>query len=490
MTTLINPQKIRDAVERHKPTLATTPGTGYIAEKLEKHHWRTQPFATPPPGSDLKPIPGDPGLPFIGHTFELMRLGADYQLRRYQQFGPISWATVFGRRGVAVAGPEGTQAVLANKENTYSQGGWRYLIDTFFHRGLMLLDGDEHRYHRRIMQAAFTRERLNGYTNIADAVINEQIATTPHDHELELYPMLKQLTLTVAAHVFMAADTNTADTNVEYLNDAFIAAVRGGTAIVRYPVPGGRWSRGIHGRRVLEKYFRDAIPEKRRTTSPDFFSALCHAASDDGETFHDDDIVNHMIFLMMAAHDTATITTTVAAYNLARHPEWQNAVRDEIAAHNGPITPAFLDSLTTLDNVINESLRLVGPVPAFVRETTTDTELLGHYVPGGSFLLVDPWVNHLLPEYWTNPQTFDPDRFSSHRNEHKQHPFLFVPFGGGAHRCIGMRFGILEVKTILCRLLATYQLELPESYQVRWDTSSLPFPADGLPMRLTALRRG
>lgn len=486
MSTVMHPKNLKNAVVRHKPTIATLPGTRLIADRLEHHNWRTEPFATPPVGSGLKPVLGDPGLPLLGHTFEMMRLGPAYQMRRYHQFGPVSWANVFGRRGVAIAGPEATQAVLVNRDNTYSQGGWRYLIDTFFHRGLMLLDADEHRYHRRIMQAAFTRERLEGYTEVADEVISSHVRNLTRGGSIELYPTLKQLTLGVATRVFMDAGDES-DALVTKLNDAFIATVRGGTALVRYPLPGGRWSRGLRGRRLLENYFHSHLPAKRRENSRDLFAALCHATSEDGETFSDDDVVNHMIFLMMAAHDTATITTTATAYHLAKYPAWQEKVRAEVSGHEEPVSPAYLDGLTTLENVISESLRLVAPVPAFIRETVKDTDILGFYVPKGTFLLVDPWVNHLLPQFWTEPENFDPDRFAPHRREDKQHPFLFVPFGGGAHRCIGMRFGMLEVKTILHHLLRTYRLELKPGYEVHWDTSSLPFPTDGLPIALTKL---
>ena len=70
-------------------------------------------------------------------------------------------------------------------------------------------------------------------------------------------------------------------------------------------------------------------------------------------------------------------------------------------------------------------------------------------------------MNHRLPEIWTDPEKFDPDRFTEPRNEHKRHRYAFTPFGGGAHKCIGMVFGQLEVKTIMHRLLRRYRLELP-----------------------------
>ena len=94
--------------------------------------------------------------------------------------------------------------------------------------------------------------------------------------------------------------------------------MRAATSFVRFPVPGLRWSRGLAGRRLLEDYLRPRIPEHRASDGDDLFTALCHAQSEDGETFTDDDVVNHMIFLLMAAHDTSTSTLTTMAYYLAQ----------------------------------------------------------------------------------------------------------------------------------------------------------------------------
>ncbi len=103
-----------------------------------------------------------------------------------------------------------------------------------------------------------------------------------------------------------------------------------------------------------------------------------------------------------------------------------------------------------------------------MRQTVRDTDLLGYYIPKGTNVIAYPGMNHRLPELWTDPLKFDPDRFTEPRNEHKRHRYAFTPFGGGAHKCIGMTFGQLEIKTILHRLLRRYRLELPRpGYQPR-----------------------
>jgi cytochrome P450 len=195
-----------------------------------------------------------------------------------------------------------------------------------------------------------------------------------------------------------------------------------------------------------------------------------------------------MIFLMMAAHDTSTITTAAVTYFLAKHPEWQDRARQEsLALGEGPVDIDALERLSALDMVIKESLRLVAPVPLVMRRTVKPAEVEGHFIPADTLVAVAPAVNHFDPACWTNPDDFDPGRFEPGRAEDKSHRNAWIPFGGGAHKCIGMHFGILEVKAILHEMLRTHRWTVAADYQVRWDNTSLPVPVDGLPVQFHPL---
>ncbi|WP_291418873.1 cytochrome P450 [Actinophytocola sp.] len=442
--------------------------------------WPRKDLSAPPAGSSLKAVQGDAGLPVLGHSLEMLRLGIDYAMQRYRTYGPVSWVRAFGTRVVSATGPDATQVVLANKDKAYSQQGWEYFIGPFFHRGLMLLDFEEHLYHRRLMQLAFTADRLSGYMGQVGAVVRSQLDLWAARDRFLVYPALKQLTLDVATKVFMASSIGG---DSDRLTRAFVDTVRAGTALVRLPV--GRWGAGLRGRKVLEDYFRRSLPAKRASDSDDLFAALCHAKTDDGEMFTDDDVVNHMIFLMMAAHDTSTIATSAVTYYLGKHPDWQARVREEsLALGDEPLTVDAASSLPALDLVLKESMRLVAPVPWMVRKTVKDTELLGHHLPAGVFVTTLAWVNHLLPEYWSDPYQFDPERFAEGRREDKSHRFAYMPFGGGVHKCIGMHFGTYEVKTLVHELVRRFEWSVDEDYEVRWDPTALPVPKDGLPITL------
>lgn len=463
------------------------------AEKwLRGRQWEQFALAEPPDGSGLRPVMGDAGLPVIGHMIEIFRGGPDFVLDMYRKYGPVHFLYTPALQSVLTLGPDASQAVLSNRNKDFSQRAWDPMIGPFFKRGLMLLDFDEHMFHRRIMQEAFTRGRLSGYVEHIDSVARHVLTTdwVADDPRFLFHPAMKALTLDIASVVFMGHPPGSDHELVTRINRAFTTTTRAGNAIIRRGVPPFHWWRGLRARRELEDYFAQRVAEQRGSEGSDMLTVLCHAQDENAERFSDADIVSHMIFLMMAAHDTSSSTTTTMAHQLAAHPEWQERCRDESdRVGDGPLDIDALEKLESLDLVMNESLRMVTPVPWNFRRAVRDTDLLGYFIPAGTDVMTWPALNHRLPELWTRPEQFDPDRFAEPRSEHKRHRYAFAPFGGGAHKCIGMVFGQLEIKTVMHRLLRRYRLELPHpDYRPRYDWGGMPVPIDGMPIVLRPLR--
>jgi cytochrome P450 len=430
-------------------------------------------------------IPGDFGLPLIGHTYEALSGKAYTDRARYDRYGPVHWSKAFGRKSVNMIGPDAAGEVLQNRDRAFANGpGWDFFIGKFFTRGLMLLDFEEHHRHRRIMQQAFTNDRLAAYLEPMNEVLAQGITAWEQQPDFRVYPALKQLTLDVATRTFMGGEIGA---EADRLNRAFTDCVRAGTAIFRFPVPGLRWKRGLDGRALLVDYLRKQLPAKRASDGADLFTALCHAEDEDGARFTDEDIVNHMIFLLMAAHDTTTITMTTMAYYLAKHPDWQERCREESRALGTPTVPYDrLGELVSLDLVMKECMRLVTAVPGVARKTVKDTQVLGYKIPADTYVTVNMHLTQNLDEYWPDHTRFDPERFAEHRREDKVHRHAWIPFGGGVHKCIGLYFGGMQVKAAMHQILLHYRWDVPDSYTMPIDWTSLPRPKDGLPIRLAA----
>lgn len=425
------------------------------------------------------------GLPWIGRTIDYVRDPLAMMRDQYDGWGPVSDTAFLGKRWTMLLGPDACEAAFRNADKAFASGdGWGYLVGPFFDRGLMLLDFDEHHRHRRIMQSAFTRDRLESYTAALQPAVAAGLARWQPSVAFKAYPALKELTLDLAAEVFMGgADLATPD-ELGRVNRAFIDCVQSATALVRANVPGTRWGRALRGRALLEEFFGRHLAAKRAEPGDDLFSVLCHLETDDGERFSDADIVNHMIFLLMAAHDTSTITVSTMMQQLGQHPEWQQRCRDEALALPDNPTMAELDGLVAIDLVMKECLRLVPPVPMVARRTVKDTEVMGHRIPAGRLVAVMVHLSHHMPELWDEPQRFDPERFADDRRDDKAHRYAWEPFGGGVHKCLGMFFAGAEVKTILVHLLRQFEWTVDPTYVAPMSYASLPFPKDGQPVRL------
>jgi len=190
-----------------------------------------------------------------------------------------------------------------------------------------------------------------------------------------------------------------------------------------------------------------------------------------------------MSFLMMAAHDTLTSSLTSFVGELAAHPEWQDRLRDEVAglglAADAPTSFDRLERLPLVEMAFKEALRLKPPVPSMPRRAVRDFSFMGFAIPAGTSVGVNPLFTHHMPDIWIEPAAFDPTRFAdeAQRNRHR---FAFVPFGGGAHMCLGLHFAYMQAKVFARHFLQNLKVALPEGYKADWQMWPIPKPRDGL----------
>lgn len=442
-----------------------------------------------------RPIPVDNGWPVLGHAVAMHRdvLGTVQRMERMH--GPV-WKSRSGPLNIVnLLGPDALELVLKNRDGVFSSAlGWEFFIGQVFPGAIMAMDGDQHRYQRRIMQVAFRKSALRAYLDqmspAIDHGIDQWLPQGPGGvgtGQREVFPLLKQLTLDLAASVFMGVALGA---DAQLLNHAFMDTVEAALAFIRKPLPPFKMWRGVRGRAVLVERFRALLPGKRAVQSSDFFSEFCHAESEDGERFSDQEIVDHMIFLMMAAHDTTTSTLTTMMYQLAVHPEWQERLREEARAlGKAQLEYDDLAQLDALTWVMRETLRMVPPLPSMPRTCTRDVEFGDYLIPAHSMVGVYPIQVHHMPSLWSEPTTFDPERFSPARQEDKSHAFAWTPFGGGAHTCIGQHFASLQVKAILHQLLLRYRWRCEPGYTLPYQMVPIAKPRDGLPLTLERIAR-
>ena len=153
----------------------------------------------------------------------------------------------------------------------------------------------------------------------------------------------------------------------------------------------------------------------------------------------------------------------------------------------GPALP--YDRLGELEQVewaFKEALRLLPPVPSVPRRALRAFEFGGFTIPAGTHVGVSPMYTHRMPEYWDEPEQFDPSRFSHNRSKGR-HKYAWVPYGGGAHMCLGLHFAYMQAKAFLYALLADYRIVIADDYVCDFQMFPIPKPKDGMPLRLERL---
>ena len=407
--------------------------------------------------------------------------------RANQQYGDGVVTRLPGVKMVNLFGPDANRLVLLDSERIFSaRRPWMMIMGKIFPNGLLLLDGAEHKWNRKVMHTAFTRPALRGYTERMNAIVEEDIRDW-HDpgSSFEAFPNLKELTLQMAARIFFGIELGS---ETQQLNHAMEALVAASMSRIRLNIPGLEFHRGLKARAFMIEFIGEMIKDRRGGSADDIFSRLCRTETEEGEHFTDRQIIDHMSFLMMAAHDTTTSTLTSMLYELGRHSDWQDRARDEASAYGA--AHAQFDDLTrfsTISLVMKETLRLYPPLPVMPRIAEREFEFKGYRVPEGAMVTVAPIHTHYQDEWWDEPERFDPERFSPERAEDQRHTHSYIPFGGGPHMCIGLRFAETQVKIVLHHLLRSYRWRVPDGYTMPVQQAPISKPLDGLPLLLEPL---
>ncbi|XP_029723970.1 probable cytochrome P450 4d14 [Aedes albopictus] len=183
----------------------------------------------------------------------------------------------------------------------------------------------------------------------------------------------------------------------------------------------------------------------------------------EGHPLTNSDIREEVDTFMFAGHDTTTSCISFSAYHIARHPDVQQKLYDEMVRvlgqdfKNAELTYSTLQELKYLEMTIKETLRIHPSVPIIGRKSAGDMKIDGQTIPAGVDIAVLIYAIHHNPEVFPEPDKFDPERFNE-ENSAKRHPYSYIPFSAGARNCIGQKYALLEIKVTLVKLLGHYRL--------------------------------
>jgi cytochrome P450 len=445
------------------------------------------------------PFPPGPNDFNIERTFRFVRDPLRILLPLYQQYGPIFSARIFHGRVVMMLGPEANHFMtVSHASNFHWRTGSMGDLIPLLGDGLLTIDGDYHRRARRIMLPAFHRERIAA---AHDTMVDETLQALDGWRDgdlLDLYHWARRLTLRVAMRALFGLDPDEqgkgAQAAIEFERALSFYGTDFAVRIMRGPCT--PWSRMQAARRALDRIVYAEIERRRTQPDPertDVLSMLAQATdAEDGSRLTDREVRDQVMTLLFAGHDTSTSTISFMLYELARHPAALAKLLDEQdrVLAGAPPTAAQLmggEALPELEMVLDETLRLYPAAWVGPRRAVETFEFGGHEVPAGAYVNYSSWASHRLPDVWPEPEAFVPERFTPEAKA-KLPKGAYIPFGGGSRTCIGMRFGQLEIKTIVTLLLQRYRLELVPGRTM--TVRQMPTLSPREPLQMTVRERG
>ncbi len=421
-----------------------------------------------PPGARLAPSP--PPLPLLGH-FHAFGRGPE-RLRKVltlrERYGDLVRLRFGGIQAHLVASPEIVQEVLHTRNREFDKHTrGTYKLRLVLGLGLLTSEGRFWLRQRRISQPAFHRKKIASF---ADRMVNaaeETCAEWREGEAFDAHEAMMRLTLRVVSETLLGtAVTNDAAT-VGAALDVVIADVnRRVNQLVELPppIPTRHNRRFMEAMGTLDRIVLEIIEERRRSgiERDDLLQMLMDTRdAETGERMDDAQLRDEVMTIFLAGHETTANALSWSLYLLAKSPEVARKLRAEVRGALGDRRATFEDlrALPYTRQVIEEAMRLYPPAWMIARAPVADTELGGYFVPKRNLLLLSPWVVHRHPDYWRDPEGFDPDRFAPEARA-THHRFQYFPFGGGPRLCIGNNFALMEAQLVLATLAQRWHLEL------------------------------
>jgi cytochrome P450 len=343
--------------------------------------------------------------------------------------------------------------------------------------GLICIEGDFWKQQRRLAQPSFDPKLLQSFDRLiadeTELMLDRWDGFAERGESFDVARDMVHLALANLGGAMFSADWRQealvmADA-VEYtIGYAYKLLTQ--PIVVPENVPTPANTRFKEARRRLEAIMERIIAGRRRVDEQpkDLLGALMTARdAETGQRLSDYQIRSHLMTFMFGGHETVAVGLAWTWWLLSKHSEVLRKLEAEIDEKLNGQRPTFANTrqLDYLSRVINESLRIRPPVWLMSRMPTNDDEIGGYRIPAGSQILISSYVSHHHPDFWPNPEGFDPDRWLPEEVARRPKNAWF-PFSGGPHQCIGGYFGLMEMAIVIAMVLQRFELELVPGHRV------------------------
>ena len=372
----------------------------------------------------------------------------------------------FRKRIVFTRHAEFIKQVLQTEHKKYQKSSLQTVdLAKYIGKGLLTSNGEHWRTHRRMVQPAFHKKKLQGLLHIMHQAIRNELARILPNELQDVYPLIGDLAFqVVATSLFSRDDIQKQMTDLKDITEANQRML-----IKEMRQPYLNWWYNLSGkigkhlglaknaRTILNTIIEERIAEN--SDKDDLLDMLLKSRYEDGSPMPRKQLIDEVLILFAAGHETTANALGFTLYLLAKHPEVQEKAYQEISKLNWE-TDLEMEDIRQLGYVkqcIEEGMRLYPPAYYIDRECIAADEIDGYTIPENTMLLLAVYELHRDERFWEAPRDFMPERFDP--SNKKDFTDYYFPFGAGPRMCVGNNFAMQEMILTVAELLRNYTLE-------------------------------
>ena len=368
----------------------------------------------------------------------------------------------FGKKVVFSKNVEFLKYTLQTNQRNYTKSPVQTRdVAKYLGKGLLTSEGELWKTQRKLIQPTFHKKHIAKLLGIMESTIKEELSRIPLDKEVAIEPYFGRLAFQVVAHSLFSGAIKEED--ISSLQEAVEAAQRMLVRELRQPYL--IWWFKLSG--LLDKHYsmvkeaRDVISKviherkSKEKQHNDLLDLLLDAQYEDGTHMEEEQMIDEILILFTAGHETTSNALTFTCQLLAKHPEYQEQIRLEnnVKGEADMMTGLMQQKITK--QVLEESMRLYPPAYFIDRMNLDEDEFNGMHIPKNMSLLFSIIEIHRHEDLWEDPMQFRPERFAGPAN---QYSGIYFPFGAGPRMCIGNNFAMMEMQLVISELMKNVKI--------------------------------
>jgi len=401
-----------------------------------------------------------------GNVREMVRDPLNFFLNMTREYGDVVCYRPAPDMAYLVNHPDDIRHVLVDNNRNYSKATYSNLVfKKLVGDGLITLEGETWRQHRRLMQPAFHHGRLEALDGMIVKAADEMLSRWERRYAeglpVDIAREMASLTLTVTTRALFGVDLgDEVNTIGEWVNQAAVKFEKPSTPQVQES------AREV--RAIVERIVRQR--KENFEDRGDLLSSMIQARDEETRLMLDERaLCDEVMTLLIAGYETTANALTWTWYLLSQNPWAVGQMREEVQGVLGndhrPAT-ADLDKMPFTRMVLDESLRLFPPAWILGRKALGPDEIGGYHVGAGTIMAICVYTLHRHPGFWEQPEVFNPLRFGPEADQ-RRHRYAYIPFGAGPRQCIGNNFGLLEACLAMACVAQRFELRIAPGSQVQ-----------------------